>query len=167
MEKRGSIIGGLVLIGVGVFFLLMQFFPGLAGVINMERQWPLIIIGIGGVFWLAAILGTPPLTIPGTIIGGIGSILYYQNLTGNWASWAYVWTLIPAFVGIGMFCMSILGDGGKHARREGGRLVVIGLVMFVIFGGFFTGLGSLGRLWPLFLILAGGWMLLKNSLSRR
>ncbi|MFQ5420137.1 MAG: LiaI-LiaF-like domain-containing protein [Anaerolineae bacterium] len=167
MEKRGSIIGGLVLIGVGVFFLLMQFFPGLANIFNLEKQWPLIIVAIGLVFWLSAILGTPPLTIPGTIVGGIGGILYYQNISGNWASWAYVWALIPAFVGMGMVAMSVLGEGGRHARREGGRLVVIGLGMFVIFGAFFTGLGSFGRLWPVFLILAGGFLLLKNSLARR
>ena len=66
-----------------------------------------------------------------------------------------------------MFSMSVLGEGGRQARREGGRLLLIGLAMFAIFGAFFTGLGNLGQLWPIFLILAGGFLLLKNRLARR
>ena len=107
MEKRSSIVGGLILIGVGTMFLLLQLFPSLADQIDLARQWPLVIVTVGGVFLLTAVLGTPPLAIPGSIIGGIGGILYYQNLTGDWASWAYVWALIPGFVGVG-----IILDGG-------------------------------------------------------
>ncbi len=162
MEKRSSIVGGLILILVGALFLLMQLFPGLAEQIDMAQQWPFIIIVVGGVFLLTALLGTPPLAIPGSIITGIGGLLYYQNLTGNWGSWAYAWALIPGFVGIGRMLMYLLQGKARRGIREGGRLVLISAVMFVVFAAFFNGLGGLGRYWPVLLILGGAALLFKR-----
>lgn len=163
MEKRSSIIGGLILIAAGVLFLLLQLFPGLAEQVDLARQWPLIIVAIGGFFLLAALLGTPSLAIPGSIVGGIGAILYYQNLSGDWASWAYVWTLIPGFVGVGTFLMYLLRGQFKRGLREGGNPVAVSVAMFLVFAAFFNGLGGLGQYWPVLLILLGGWMLLKRK----
>jgi hypothetical protein len=162
MEKKSSIIGGLILIAVGAVFLLLQFFPGISAQLDLGRQWPLIIVVTGAFFLLGALLGTPPLAIPGSIIAGIGGILYYQNVTGNWASWAFAWALIPGFVGIGVILNSLLSREPKPSFGDGVRLVVISLVMFVIFGAFFNGLGTLGRYWPALLILIGGWMLFRS-----
>jgi hypothetical protein len=47
--------------------------------------------------------------------------------------------------------------------REGGRLLIISLVMFVVFGAFFNGFGGLGRFWPVLLIGAGIWLLLQRQ----
>ncbi len=163
MEKRSSIVGGMILILVGATFLLMQLFPSVAEQIDLARQWPLIIVAIGGFFLLAALVGTPPLAIPGSIVGGIGGILYYQNLTGNWDSWAYIWALIPGFVGVGIVLMYVLRGQLRQGLQAGGPQIVISAIMFVIFAGFFTGLGGLGRYWPVLLILAGGWMLIKRK----
>lgn len=165
MEKKNSILGGLILIIVGVFFLALQLFPGLSGRIDLSQHWPLIIVGIGGLFWAAALLGTPPLAIPGSIIGGLGLLLYYQNLSGNWSSWAYTWTLIPGFVGLGTLFNGLM-TGQKHAWREGGRLIATSLVLFLIFGTFLGGWFSLRMLWPLLLIGLGFWILIRNLLRR-
>lgn len=162
MEKKSSIVGGLILILVGTLFLLMQFFPGLAERVDFASQWPLMIVAIGVFFLLASLVGTPPLAIPGSVVTGIGGILYYQNLTGNWASWAYIWALIPGFVGLGTILMHTLQGHLRRGIREGGGLLVISAVMFVIFAAFFNGLGGLGQYWPILLILAGGWMLIKR-----
>jgi len=162
MQKRSSIIGGIILIVLGGIFLLLQLFPSFADQFDIGRQWPLIIIAAGGFFLLSSFLGTPALAVPGCVIGGIGGILYYQNLSGNWASWAYVWALIPGFAGIGTILMGLLGDGRKTNVREGGRLVLISLIMFAIFGAFFNGLGGIGQYWPVLLILLGGWLLFTN-----
>ncbi len=88
MQKRGSIIVGTILILVGALFLLAQIFPSIAINLDIGRQWPLIIVTVGGLFIVSAFLGTPPLAIPGSIVAGIGMILYVQNLTGTWSSWA-------------------------------------------------------------------------------
>jgi len=167
MQKRGSIVGGLILIFVGVLFLLLQAFPDLAAQFNPTLQWPLVIVAVGSLFILGAVLGTASLAVPGAIIGGIGGLLYYQNLSGDWGSWAYAWTLIPGFVGIGLILMGLLDSQKRSSIRDGIRLIVISFILFVIFGGFLGGLDKLGQFWPLLLILAGAWMLWRNRTGKR
>ena len=166
MEKRGSIIGGLILILVGALFLLLQAFPELAAQFDPEHQWPFIIIAVGLLFLVGAVLGTASLAVPGAIIGGIGGLLYYQNLSGNWGSWAYAWALIPGFVGLGLILMGLLDRQKRSSIRDGVRLIFISLILFAIFGGFLGGFYGLRQFWPLLLILAGIWMLWRNRSGR-
>jgi hypothetical protein len=162
VERKSSVVGGIILILVGAFFLLVQLFPGLLSWFDISQQWPLIIIFVGGLFLLGAILGTPPLAIPAMVIGGTGLMLYYQNATGNWESWAYIWTLYPGLVGVGIILMHTLNGKFKQGLREGGNLLLISAVMFVVFAAFFNGLGVLGQFWPVLIIVAGLWLLWKN-----
>ncbi len=162
MEKRGSIVGGVILICLGVFFLLLQFFPGLAEIVNLSQQWPLIILFAGVLFLLTALFGNPPLAIPGMVIGGTGLILYYQTATGNWASWSYIWALYPGFVGLGIILMHGLQGNWRQGLREGGGLLLISAALFVVFGAFFNGLGGLSKFWPVLIIFGGLWLLWKN-----
>ncbi len=166
MEKKGSIIGGVILILLGAFFLLLQFFPGLAEQFNLSQQWPLIIVGAGILFLLGALFGNPEIAVPGMVISGTGLILYYQNTTGDWASWAYAWSLYPVFVGLGLILMHTLQGHWRRGLREGGGLLGIGVVLFVIFAGFFNGFGGIGRFWPILIILGGLWLLWKNRPSQ-
>ncbi|MEZ4590341.1 MAG: hypothetical protein R3D55_04265 [Chloroflexota bacterium] len=166
MHKHSSIIVGTILIVVGIVFLLVQFIPGLAASLDISAQWPLIIVAVGGLLLLSAFLGTPALAIPGSIVSGIGGILYVQNLTGAWASWSYVWALIPGFVGIGLLLAGLLGHERRKSWREGSRLILISGVMFLIFGAVFNGLGGVGRYWPVLLIGLGLWQLLPRRSAR-
>ena len=166
MHKRSSIIVGTILIVVGLLFLVIQLFPGLAFNLDIGRHWPLIIVSVGVLLVLSALFGSPPLAIPGSIVSGIGSILYVQNLTDTWESWAYVWTLIPGFAGIGLILAGLLGHRRHSSWREGSRLLLISFIMFLIFGAFFNGLGGLGRYWPVVLIGLGLWMLLPHRRQR-
>ncbi len=167
MEKRGSIIGGLILILVGLLFLLLQTSPEIAAQFNMEIQWPLVIVAVGILFLVGAILGTASLAVPGVIISGLGGLFYYQNLTGNWASWAYAWTLIPGFVGLGMILMGLLDREQRSAIRGGVTLLLISLIMFALFGGFLGGFGLFQKYWPVLLILAGIMILLGRRSGKR
>ncbi|MCA9872499.1 MAG: hypothetical protein KC441_02560 [Anaerolineales bacterium] len=166
MERKSSIVGGAILILVGIFFLLVQFFPGLLGWFDLSQQWPLIIVLIGGLFLIGAVLGTPPLAMPACIIGGTGLILYYQNVSGNWASWAYIWSLYPGFAGLGVILMHTLSGNFRQGLREGGNLLLISAALFVVFGAFFNGLGILGQFWPVLIIALGLWLLWKNRAAR-
>ncbi|PID87273.1 MAG: hypothetical protein CSB13_00185 [Chloroflexi bacterium] len=166
MEKRGSIIGGIILILLGVFFLLLQFSPGLAAQFNLSQQWPLIIVGAGILFLLGAILGNPEVSVPGVVVLGTGCILYYQNSTGDWGSWAYVWSLYPAFTGLGLILLHTLRGNWRRGLVEGGGLLVVGLILFTIFAGFFNRFGDMSRLWPILIILGGLWLVWKNRPSR-
>jgi len=82
-QNRTALVMGIVLIILGVLFLVGQsldFF-------QFGDLWPMIIIGIGGAFFLGMILGgksTGGLAIPGSIISMVGLILLFQEITGWW-----------------------------------------------------------------------------------
>lgn len=164
--RTSSIIAGLILILVGLFFLLLPFFPNLADSINIEQLWPLIIVGVGGLFLLGAVLGAPDLAIPGSIIAGIGLMLTYQNANNAWESWAYSWALIPGFVGVGIVIQEALKGRARKGLREGGQLIVISLIMFAIFGALLGGFLNFATVAALVLIGVGVWQLLKVLLGR-
>ena len=61
MRTRSSIIGGAILITVGIFLLIFQLLPNAGLIINIEQQWPLIIVGVGLLLLFGALFGAPPL----------------------------------------------------------------------------------------------------------
>ncbi len=134
--RRSSILAGLILIAVGVIFLLMPLFPNVSDLLNINQQWPLIIILVGGMFLLGAFLGSPGLAIPGSLISGLGLLMYYQNSNNAWNTWAYAWTLILVFIGIGIILSRAIEGDLASGLRKGGRLIVIGLILFLVFGSF-------------------------------
>ncbi len=165
-RRRSSVALGLILVLLGIWFLAVQMVPGLQALFAVETTWPLIIVGIGVVFLLFAILaGAPGMAVPACIIGGIGLLLYWQNATNNWESWAYAWTLIPGFVGIGVIVNGLLGHDTRNSLFGGAWLVVISLVLFAVFASFLGGPSILGQYWPV-LIIALGVLLLARSLIR-
>ncbi len=150
MERRSSLVGGALLVLLGAAFLARMWMPNV-----LELTWPVYILGLGFVFLVAAVLSrVGALAIPGCIISGIGGILYYQNQTGNWETWAYVWTLIPGFVGIGMVLSSLLTPGSR-LDHSGWFLVGISALGFIIFSGITVLDTNLFKFWPVLLILAG------------
>lgn len=153
--KKGNITGGLILILIGAWFLAVQFVPQLNA--WAEGQWSLYIIGIGIVFLLASVLtNVPGLSIPAFIIGGIGGLLYYQNVTGDWNSWAYAWTLILGFIGLGLLFFSLqTRDAGT--RRAGFIMIFLSMIFFAIFGSFLGAPKQIIQYWPILLVLAGLW----------
>jgi hypothetical protein len=158
-SQRGALAGGLVLILLGVLFLAGQLVPDLWSRVT-QASWPLIVVGVGVFLLLIGVLANAPgMAIPACIVGGIGLLLYWQNLTGNWESWAYAWTLIPGFVGIGIIIDGLWERKGS-AVRGGLWVVLISAVLFVVnaslIGGLFGGgLTFISKWWPVALILVG------------
>ena len=133
-EQRANLAIGILLIIFGGWFLSTEIYPPLKDVINIDTSWPLIVIGVGMLLLiLGLIIRVPDLAVPACIVSGIGGILYWQNDTGNWESWSYAWALIPGFVGVGIILARILGDNAPHAYREGFRLILISLALFIAF----------------------------------
>lgn len=164
-DRGRGLAVGLIIILLGIWFLAVQFVPGLGAWASAWYSWPLIVVGIGVallIIGLAARAGDA--ITPGCIIGGIGALLYWQNATNNWESWAYVWTLIPGFAGVGTLLAGLL-NGKPDDVRAGWHLVLISAVMFAIFGSFFGALGWLGPYWPL-LLIALGLVLLADAFLR-
>src|SRR5512144_1345104 len=94
-EKRGSIVVGGILFLIGAGFYL----PVL--LMARDRQ------NLAG------------LLIPGTILFGLGTIFFYNIFTDNWGAWAYIWTLIPASVGLGLLFAARVGHWGGDTMKIG------------------------------------------------
>jgi LiaI-LiaF-like transmembrane region len=165
-NRRSGLVGGLLLILLGGAFLAAQFVPGFQTWFSAEKSWPLIVVAIGVLLLVLALaLRTPPLAVPGCIVGGIGCMLYYQNATGDWESWAYAWTLIPGFVGLGVMVSGLLEGQPIRSLAAGLWMILISLVAFAVFGSF-LGTGRFTAYWPVLLIL-GGLLMLGQTILRR
>ncbi len=165
-RRRSSLAFGLILVLLGVWFLALQVVPGLQALLGLDATGPLIIVGIGVVLLLFGILaGIPGMAVPACIVGGIGLLLYWQNATKNWESWAYAWTLIPGFVGVGVILNGLLGHDTRNSLVGGVWLLIISFVLYAVFASFLGGPSILGQYWPV-LIIALGVLLLLHSLFR-
>jgi hypothetical protein len=165
--NTGGLVGGSILIGLGLLFLLGQFFNFVA----WQYLWPFIVIGIGGLFFVGMLAGgksTAGLAIPGSIISVVGLMLLYQTISGHWATWSYAWTVIIMAVGLGIMIMGFW-SGDTHQRQAGMRVAWIGFVLFVIFGAFFeivlSGFGGGLRqvVFPVALILIGLYLVIRRT----
>lgn len=168
----GRRAGAFAIIGVGLFFLLAQL--GIFSFDLMGALWPFFVIVPGLAFLYPALQGgkdTAPLAIPGAIITGTGAILLYQNITGHWESWAYIWALYPVFLGMGLMLMG-RRQGDRKVNATGRGFVRWGLIGFLAMGAIFELFifdnMPFGRyLLPIALILFGVWMLRGGALGRR
>lgn len=160
-QGRSQLALGVILILLGIWFLLDKSVPAFHVLFDKYTQWPTNLLLIGGaVFILALALGQPGLSVPAAIIAGLGGIFYYQEITGDYGSWSYMWALIPGFVGIGSVLAGVLGDHTAHNIKRGINLMVISAVLFLVFSSFLGGwelLGNFGS--AILLILLGLWML--------
>src|SRR5512133_168122 len=153
-RRRSSAVAGLILILLGGLFLIGQLFPGLWNWVG-AYSWPLIVVAAGVLLLvLGLVFRAPGLVVPACIVGGVGCLLYWQNATNNWESWAYAWALIPGFVGVGTVLLGLLN---RDRRTAGGGLwlILISLVLFAVFGSFLGGFNFLGAYWPVLVILLG------------
>ncbi len=161
MDERTPVTAlrfGIILILLGGLFLLARAAPNLFGWLGVS-SWPLIIVGVGILLLLiGAATGAAGMAVPAAIVGGMGMLLYWQNATGAWQSWAYAWTLIPGFVGVGTLIAGLL-EGKGQTVRGGLWLIIISLILFAVFSAimapFVGGPIFLGRYWPVLLIVLG------------
>ena len=138
--------------------------------------WPFWVIAVGVAILLAGFLVTREqgMVIGGTVVTAVGLLLFYQNSTGHWESWAYAWALIgPAASGLGL-AMWGLRSGSGHDVRNGTWGMLGGLGLFAIGFLFFEGIiGISGERLPIaewvlpaVVIAIGAVMLLRGLLQR-
>jgi hypothetical protein len=169
-ERRSDLVFGIILLLIGAWFLASQYnlLPGLNEIINMQYQWPFIVIGVGVfLFLLGLLIRAPGMSVPASIVGGIGGILYWVNATGRWGDWSFLWTLIPGFVGIGIILSTLLGGNERGGYREGLRLILVSAILFIIFVMLFSGQGYFLRYWPILVILAGIWIIIQTIFRKK
>ncbi len=164
-RRRSTLVGGMLLIVIGAWLVAVQLVPGLATLVQLEVTWPLFIVGIGAILLVVGLVtAVPGLAVPACIVAGVGGILYFQATTGRWVTGSYAWGLMPSFVGIGILLANILDGKLGKGLREGGVLIIIGLVVFGALGAAFGELGWLGPYWPLLVVALGVLMVLQGLL---
>jgi hypothetical protein len=163
-QNRTNLVLGILLILIGGWLVVSRQVPAVQDWLDNNFTWPMWTIGAGLlVFLIGLVTGSPGMSVPASIIAGISGILYYQNETGDFASWSYMWTLIPGFVGLGTILAGLLGEHTRRNIAHGLNLVVISTVLFLVFATFFGGLSILGEYGvPVILILLGLYVLLRG-----
>lgn len=163
-QNRSNLFLGLLLILIGGWMFVTRQVPSVQAWLDANFIWPMWVVGAGAlVFLIGLITGNPGMAIPASIIAGIGGILYYQETTGNFSSWSYMWTLIPGFVGVGEILAGLLGERTRRNLSSGTKNLVVSAVMFLAFGTFFGGLSILGDYGaPILIILLGVYVLVRG-----
>jgi len=156
-RQRSYLAAGALLVLLGIVLLLFQTVPELQRMLALRDTWPLIVIGVGvGLLIFGLLINAPGMAVPAMIVGGIGGILLWQDITENWESWGYLWALIPGFVGVGIVLAGLIsGEGVSEALHRGVRLIIISVVLFAIFGTFFGAFVFQEPYWPWVLIVLG------------
>ncbi len=175
-RSAGILFGG-VLILLGVIFLSGQVLGDFFRVDFGQFLWPFFIILPGIVLLGVAMTAEGQVGVVLSIVGGLlsmlGLLLFFQNVTGLWASWAYAWALMaPTGPGLGLMLYGLLRNDPTR-MQSGMQLATIGVCIFAAGAVFFElvlgisgfGLGRYG--WPLLLIGLGVFGLVRGLLARQ
>lgn len=164
---RSQLALGVILLLVGGWFLLNQVNPSFQNFFEPYTEWPVNMLLIGaGILVIGLATGSPGMAVPAAIVAGIGGIFYYQETSGNWDSWSYMWTLIPGFVGVGTVLQGLLGENTGPNLKRGLNLMVISAVLFLVFAAFLGGWNILGEFGPAVLLILLGLYVLGSGLYK-
>ena len=163
--EAARILIGAVLVTTGLLVLAGRYIDGL-----WADAWPVFVL-FPGIAVLALGLSRREwdgVAGCGGALSVLGLLLFYQNLTGHWQSWAYGWALVaPAGAGAGLWLRAAVAGDEEGAVRAG-RLMAVGTALFVIGLAFFEGVvhisgrdpGLIGDLaLPILLVAAGVWII--------
>jgi len=162
---------GILLIIVGIVILALQYVH-----IDLSRlperwaelTWPLRIIIPGLALFVVGLVlpdrAGEGLAGFGLVAAAVGTLLWYQSVTGTWETWAYAWALVfPAAGGLAGIIHGTLHANWRHVRDGVGGFV-FGMVMFLVLGFVFEnwlgfegfGLGRIAAWVPGVILLAVG-----------
>ena len=162
-QGRSQLALGLILILLGAWFVAAKTVPSLGEFADTYFQGPFILVWIGaGLLLLGLLTGNPGMAVPAVIVAGVGGIIWYNETyaSNGQGAWAYMWALIPGFVGVGSIISGLLGDNPRQNISRGLNSIVVSAVLFLVFATFFGGLTVLGEYGlPIVLILLGVWFL--------
>jgi hypothetical protein len=172
-HERNTRALGLLLLGVGAWILIARFIHIDLG----SWLWPFWVIVPGGLTMALGFRDThrsnEGLVIFGSIVAVTGIILFVQNVTGQWQSWAYAWALLfPGSVGLGQYLWG-KRTGNTAAVRSAEKTLRIAVLLFIAFGIFFEvvlgiggfRLGAAGRIVVPVLLIAAGAAIYVTSMT--
>jgi hypothetical protein len=171
LDALGLILGGGLIVFGGLLLVGRIFDIRIISLI-----WPLFILGPGVLAYLLALSLESPtgeiVCIPASITTMLGLLLFYQNLTTHWESWAYAWALVaPTSIGLGYLVFGTLQNRpdkihiGRGLATVGGGIFLVGFVFFELLLNI-SGFG-LGRwAWPVLLLLLGVFLVVRTLRGR-
>jgi uncharacterized membrane protein len=172
-HERNTRALGLLLLGVGAWILIARFIHIDLG----SWLWPFWVIVPGGLIMALGFRDThrsnEGLVIFGSIVAVTGIILFVQNITGQWQSWAYAWALLfPGSIGLGQYLWG-KRTGNTAAVRSAEKTIRVAVVLFIGFSVFFEvvlgiggfRLGAAGRIVVPVLLIAAGAAIYVTSMS--
>ena len=163
-QGRSQLILGLILILVGAWFIIQRTVPSLSYFTDKFFVWPFTMFWIGALILVIGMLtGNPGMAVPAAIVAGIGGIFYYNETFASQSAWAYMWALIPGFVGVGSVLAGLLGDNPRQNISNGLNTIVVSALLFLVFASIFGGLKVLGSYGPAIVLIGLGVYLLGRS----
>ena len=129
--NRGALLLGGAMLLIGILLLLGELFQISFG----HLLWPLFIIVPGVVVFLSSFSmgkGGDAIAIVGGILTSVGVVLFLQNMTGFWASWAYAWSLIaPTSIGVSQMIYGAIKKRESQVKN-GWEITKVGLIIFAV-----------------------------------
>jgi hypothetical protein len=166
-KNRTHLVLGILLVLAAVWLLVNQVRPEWTSWLHINFAWPVWIMLAGlALLLIGLVAGNPEMAVPACIVAGIGGILYYQNATGDWDSWAYMWTILPGLGGLGSLLAALMGGNLGREGRNALNTIFVSAILFVIFASIFGGLAIFGPYKDYVLVgllfLFGLWLILRG-----
>jgi len=161
--QRNRLVGGLVMVGIGLFLLAAQFF---------RAQWMglAILPVLGGIFIVAGLIArNPGLLVPGGILSGIGLGSYltsvvFVDTTGELMGAAFLLAFAAGWALITVLSL-LIGKLQLWPLIPGAIIGAVGAALLAGSAGLQV-LEFVGRWWPMALIaggLASLWKVFRRS----
>ena len=178
MSRAVELVLGLMLLVIGLLVLASEplgtWFSGLGISEELLAWWPAIVLVLSLFFLIPAGIGGPNrrlragMVIPGAFLAGVGGALLYTSLNDRWGAWSYLWTVIPASIGIGLYAAGWIADLPAF-KWIGSGMAVGAAIAYLAFATAFGGetvrlVGSVAIIVLGLALVAGG---LAERLSRK
>ncbi|MFC4618168.1 LiaI-LiaF-like domain-containing protein [Camelliibacillus cellulosilyticus] len=156
--KKQNLFVGIVLIGFGAYFLLDYWHPAF---LNAFKGWPTLLIMIGVAIFIQAFWAKDYGNLfPATLLLGLGIHFHFLHRVSWWPSGWAVYTFI--------FGLAFLVR--YYKEKKDGLFIGITLVAISALNFFYKGFQDLtqyvfttiGSFWPLLLVAAGLYLILKK-----
>jgi hypothetical protein len=148
VSRTIELVAGITLLLIGLLLLASEQISNLVQGLPIDEDiwawWPVLLIGLSLFFLVPSVVGPQNrrlragMVIPGAILAGVGGALLYTSLTGRWAAWSYLWSVIPFSFGLGMYAAGWIADAPAF-KWIGAGIAIGGVVSYLVFGTAFGG----------------------------
>lgn len=173
MQNRGLLYVGVMVLLLGLLFFLTSLGSVIFGphsLLSISRLWPLLLGWVAVGFFLPVLIWWGQrdrlygLTFPGTLFLVNCLAFLFTSLTGRWQAWAYLWTVEPLAVALGLLLLYLCGRRAQPLLVAAAAIGAAGLVLFAILVGLLE--RPAGGFIGAFLLLLTGILLILGALLR-